>query len=272
MTIPRAGVMGWPIAHSRSPRLHGYWLERYGISGSYTHVEARPDAFEAMLRRLVAEGWRGVNVTLPHKEAALALADEATPTARAIGAANTLTFSGGAIHADNTDGFGFVENLKAGAPWRPEAPAGVLGAGGGARAILHALLEAGAPRIALANRTRARAEALAAAFGPRIEVVDWETRQDALGGVALIVNTTSLGMKGQPPLDLDFDAAPDDAVATDIVYTPLETPFLRAAAARGLRTVDGLGMLLHQGRPGFHRWFGVMPEVDDRLRAVMLAP
>lgn len=272
---PQAGVMGWPIAHSRSPEIHGYWLKTYGLAGSYIRVESRPEAFNADLRRLVDTGWRGVNVTIPHKEAALAAADEATPRARAIGAANTLTFDrNGRISADNTDAFGFIENLKdrAGDRWRRTAPALVLGAGGSARAIVHALLEAGAERIAIANRTKARAAALAEIFGPKVVVVDLDAAADALAGAGTIVNTTSAGMAGQPPLELDLGRARPDALATDIVYTPLVTPFLAAAAARGLATVDGLGMLLHQARPGFRRWFGAEPVVDERLRALMLAP
>lgn len=273
--LPRAGVMGWPVKHSRSPRLHGYWLKKYGIAGSYTHVPTPPEDFAAALKRLVDEGWRGANVTIPHKEAALALADEATERARAIGAANTLLIGDdGRIRADNTDAFGFIENLKelAGACWDREKPALVLGAGGAARAVIHALLEEGAPEVRLANRTAARAEALAEAFGARVRVIDWPMAETVLPGAGLIVNTTSLGMAGQPPLTLDLLGADDAAVATDIVYTPLITPFLAAAAARGLKTVDGLGMLLHQGRPGFAAWFGVDPKVDEGLRAAMLAP
>ena len=270
----RAGVMGWPIAHSKSPRLHGFWLRRYGIDGAYDPVPVPPGAFDEELRRLIAEGWRGANVTIPHKEAALAAADEATPRARAIGAANTLVFGpGGLVLADNTDAFGFLENLKDRAPaWRPDRPALVLGAGGACRAVIHALLEAGAPEIRLANRTLARAEALAAAFGPRVRVLPFVEAGAHLAGAGLIVNTTSLGMKDAPPLDLDLAGAEPDALATDIVYTPLVTPFLAAAAARNLAVVDGLGILLHQARPGFAAWFGVEPEVDDALRAVMLEP
>ncbi|MFV0473393.1 MAG: shikimate dehydrogenase [Pikeienuella sp.] len=270
---PRAGVMGWPIAHSRSPEIHGYWLKKHGIAGSYERVASEPAMFETDLRRLIAAGWRGVNVTLPHKEAALAIADQATPRARAIGAANTLVFDEqGAIRADNTDAFGFIENLKerAGRHWRADAPALILGAGGAARAIVQALLEAGAPHVVIANRTRARAEALAVAFGPKAAAMDLAAAGDALGDAATIVNTTSAGMAGQAPLDFDLSRATPGALATDIVYTPLITPFLAQAAAKGLFTVDGLGMLLHQARPGFHAWFGVEPQVDEPLRAVML--
>lgn len=274
-TILRAGVMGWPVGHSRSPEIHGYWLKKYRIRGSYERVPSNPADFETDLHRLRDSGWRGVNVTIPHKEAALALADKATPRARAIGAANTIVFDrSGRILADNTDAFGFAENMKvrAGGCWKPEAPAVVLGAGGGARAVIHALLESGARTVTLANRTHARATALAAAFGPRVRAVNWAGIDEALSDAALIVNTTSAGMDGRPPLDIDIAAAPARAIATDIVYTPLITPFLEAAAMQGLTTVDGLGMLLHQARPGFEAWFGVEPQVDETLRALMLAP
>lgn len=273
--LMRAGVMGWPVNHSRSPLLHGYWLKKYGISGSYEHIPSEPEKFETDLRALAAGGWRGMNVTIPHKEAALKLADEVTDRARAIGAANTIVVKDdGRISADNTDAFGFIENLKDGAgdAWNPSNPALVLGAGGAARAVLYALLEANVPMIVLANRTKARAENLAAEFGPKIQVVDFEKAETTLSEAGLIVNTTSLGMKGQPPLELDFSQVRSDAVATDIVYTPLMTPFLNQAEAAGLTIVDGLGMLMHQARPGFAAWFGVEPEVDTGLREVMLAP
>lgn len=270
----RAGVIGWPVEHSKSPRLHTCWLERYGIDGSYVHLPTPPGELAARMRSLVAEGWRGANVTIPHKEEALALADAATDRARAIGAANTLILRDGDVLADNTDGFGFVENLKdrLGAAWSPEAPALVLGAGGAARAVVWSLLDEGAVEVRLANRTRARAEALAEAFGPRVRVVNWSDAEAALPGAGLIVNTTSLGMAGGPPLTVDLTRADDAAAATDIVYVPLQTPFLEAAAARGLACADGLGMLLHQARPGFEAWFGRAPEVDEELRALMLAP
>lgn len=271
----RAGVFGWPVKHSKSPRLHGHWLQKYGISGSYEHIECAPEDFETHVRALSADGWRGANVTIPHKEAALALADSSSDIARAIGAANTLIFMpDGKIHADNTDGYGFIENLRqgAGSAWVLARPAVVLGAGGAARAIIHGLLEAGASEIRLTNRTLARADALAGQFGERVRVISWEKAASALPGAGLIVNTTSLGMKGAPPLDLDLSGADDDAIATDIVYTPLVTGFLQAAMDRGLKTVDGLGMLLHQARPGFEAWFGTAPVVDEELRHLMLAP
>lgn len=272
--IPRAGILGWPISHSKSPRLHGFWLKKYGLLGSYEAMASPPEDFESDLRGLAASGWRGVNVTIPHKEAALALADRATDRARAIGAANTILFRDGLIHADNTDAFGFSENIEyiAGPHWNKTKPALILGAGGASRAVIWALLNAGLPELRLANRTRARAEALAGEFGERVWVLDWSAAAAGVPGAGLIVNTTSLGMKDRPALDLDLAAADPTAIAHDIVYTPLETPFLKAAAQVGLKTVDGLGMLLHQGRPGFEAWFGVMPEVDEDLRKVMLAP
>jgi shikimate dehydrogenase len=271
----RAGVIGWPVKQSKSPRLHGHWLKKYDIPGSYEHVEVAPEDFNKRVHALVADGWRGANVTIPHKEAALALAAAASDIACAIGAANTLIFRGdGTIHADNTDGFGFIENLRQGArtSWIAQEPAVVLGAGGAARAIIHSLLDAGASEIRLTNRTSARAEHLAQRFGSKVKTVPWEKAACALSGAGLIVNTTSLGMKGGSPLDLDLAQAPMTAIVTDIVYTPLMTGFLQAAADRGLTTVDGLGMLLHQARPGFQAWFGPTPEVDDELRSLMLAP
>lgn len=270
---PVAGVLGWPVAHSRSPLVHGHWLKRYGLRGAYVALPVRPDDLEAAFRGLVALGFVGGNVTIPHKEAALAMADAATPRARRIGAANMLVARDGGIEADNTDGFGFIENLRAAAPeWRADAgPALVLGAGGAARAVVAALLDAGCSELRLVNRTRARAEALAAALGGPIRVLDWGEAAAAVGGAATLVNCTSLGMAGAAPFDVPLDDASPHALATDIVYTPLRTPFLAAAEGRGLATVDGLGMLLHQARPGFAAWFGVEPEVDDALRAAALA-
>jgi shikimate dehydrogenase len=267
-----AAVIGWPIGHSRSPALHGHWLRRYGIAGHYIPIAVPPERLAESLSALACLGFRGCNVTIPHKEAALALAVEATPTARRIGAANTLTFrADGGFDADNTDAYGFIANLRQSPPgWDAAAgPALVLGAGGAARAVVAGLLDAGAPEVRIANRTRSRAEELRGHMGGT--VVDWAEAAAAMEGAATIVNTTSLGMEGQPPLELAFDAAPAGALATDIVYRPLVTPFLAAAAARGLVTVDGLGMLLHQAAPGFEAWFGRRPLVDDDLRAAVLA-
>lgn len=273
MTKLKAGVIGWPIEHSKSPLLHGYWLNQLKVDGAYSKIASKPEEFEATVRGLVADGWRGANVTIPHKEAALALADEITDTAKAIGAANTLIFTDGQILADNTDGYGFTENLidRASDKWRPDEPATIFGAGGASRAIIHALIQAGAPEIRLTNRTRSRAEALAQAFGAKVTVMDWADQTAALTDAGLIVNTTSLGMTGQPPLEIDFTKAPPKALATDIVYTPLETPFLKGAAKAGLAIVDGVGMLIHQGRPGFRAWFGKAPTADDMLRRLLLA-
>lgn len=271
---PLAAVIGWPIRHSRSPRIHGHWLARYGLPGHYVPVAIAPDRVEAGLAALAELGFAGCNVTIPHKEAALALAARRTPTAEAIGAANTLTFlPGGGFEADNTDAHGFITSLRAGAPgWHgPAGPALVLGAGGAARAILAGLLAADVPEIRLTNRTEARARELADHFGPRVRVVPWAGASEAAAGAALVVNTTALGMSGQAPLDVTLAAAPATAVVTDIVYQPLETPLLAEARARGLTAVDGFGMLLHQAAPGFERWFGRRPEVDAELRAAALA-
>ncbi|PZX45858.1 shikimate dehydrogenase [Roseinatronobacter thiooxidans] len=269
--IPLAGVIGCPVGHSRSPVLHGTWLRDYGIKGHYVplHVEAKDLA--AVLHTLPAMGFVGVNVTIPHKEAALALADTATPMARAIGAANTLSFVDGHIHADNTDGYGFMQNLRDGAPaWRAEGMALVLGAGGAARAVIVALADAGVPRIVLSNRTRARAEVLQAEIAAPVSVVDWAEWPQAAADAALVVNTTSLGMAGQPALDMPPALFDPRTVVTDLVYTPLETDLLRQARACGCVAVDGLGMLLHQAVPGFARWFGRRPQVSDALRAAVL--
>lgn len=269
-----AGVMGWPIGHSLSPRLHGYWLRHYGIDGAYLPLAVAPERLEQALRALPALGLRGTNLTIPHKEQALAMVDGATPTARRVGAINTvLVQDDGALHGDNTDGFGLLASLAEARPdWRADAgPAVLLGAGGAARAIAVALLDAGVPELRLVNRTRARAEALADGLGRGVQVVDWPEREIALDGAALLVNTTSLGMNGQPPLEIALEALPQSALVSDIVYVPLETPLLAAARTRGHPVVDGLGMLLHQARPGFRAWFGVDPEVTDELRRVVLA-
>lgn len=272
MKIPLAGVLGCPVGHSRSPRLHREWLRSLGLPGHYVPLHVEPPDLPRVLEAMPAMGFVGANVTLPHKEAALALADEATDIARQIGAANTLKFDGGRIIADNTDAYGFIENLRSGASdWQPDAaPALVLGAGGAARAVLVALAQAGVPEIWLANRTRARAEALAAQIDAPIRVLAWDDYPDQLPRAGLVVNTTSLGMDGQPSLGLDAGRLRRQAVVTDIVYTPLETPLLRDARAQGCRVVDGLGMLLHQAVPGFERWFGQRPEVTPELRRLVL--
>ena len=262
-----AGILGWPVGHSRSPRLHGLWLRRHAVDGAYLPLPVPPDRFAGAVRALADLGFRGANVTIPHKEAAFAVCTTLDATAHRAGAVNTLVFRDGAIEGSNTDGFGFLANCAEAAPgWTPDAgPVVILGAGGSARAITAALLDAGCPGITLVNRTPARAEALARARGGPISVAD----APPLAGAAMLVNTTSLGMAGQPPLSIDLAALPREAVVADIVYVPRETPLLAAARARGLAAVDGLGMLLHQARPGFAAWFGVTPAVDDELREVV---
>jgi len=270
--IPLAGVIGCPVAHSRSPRLHRHWLVRYSIAGDYVPLHVEAGDLRDVLAALPKAGFVGVNVTIPHKIDALAFADEATERARRIGAANTLVFEGGRIHADNTDAYGFVANLRQGAPgWdAASGPAAVLGAGGAARAVIVALLDAGAPRIVLTNRTRARSEALRNDFGDRIDVLDWIRAGEALEEAATVVNTTSLGMHGAAPFRVPLDGLMPNSVVTDLVYTPLDTPLLCAAREAGCVTVDGLGMLLHQGVPGFERWFGQRPAVDEETRGAVL--
>lgn len=264
-----AGILGWPVSHSRSPRLHGYWLERLGIDGAYVPLPVAPERFADAVRALADLGFRGANVTIPHKEAAFAVCDEVDAAARRAGAVNTLLFRDGRILGSNTDGFGFLESVRDQAPgWAAtDGPAVLLGAGGAARAVAAALLDAGCPRLTLVNRSLARAEALARDLGGPVCVADRPPLADA----ALLVNATSLGMQGQPPLAIDLAPLPAGAVVADIVYVPLETPLLAAARARGLRGVDGLGMLLHQARPGFEAWFGVAPHVDAALRGAVAA-
>lgn len=270
MTI-LAGVIGDPVAHSRSPRLHGHWLSRHGIDGQYVPLRVAADDLERALDLLPRLGFAGVNVTQPHKAAAFARATVVTDRARIVGAANTLSFRDGGIAADTTDGAGFAANLVQTAPgWNFGRPAVVVGAGGAAAGIVAALLDLGVPAVTIVNRTRARAQALAARFDARAGTADWADRTPATSGAGLLVNATSLGMSGHPPLDLDVAALPPDAVVADIVYAPLVTPLLAAARARGLVAVDGLGMLLHQAVPGFAAWFGVTPAVDDALRRAVL--
>ncbi|WP_417250096.1 shikimate dehydrogenase [Celeribacter sp.] len=271
--IPLAGVIGAPIAHSKSPDLHNYWLKRYGIKGHYVPLHIEQGDLEGVLRALPKMGFVGANVTIPHKERVLALADIVTDRAALIGAANTLIFrSDGKLHADNTDGFGFIENLRANADWNPEVgPAAVFGAGGAARAVIASLLEVGVPEIRLANRTRTRADALKEEFGTKINVVEWVQAGYMLEGARTVVNTTSLGMVGKTEFKVPLDGLEKDAVVTDLVYTPLRTALLKAAEKKGCQTVDGLGMLLYQAVPGFERWYGLRPEVDDATRNFVLS-
>lgn len=272
--IPRAAVIGNPISHSLSPKLHNYWLQRYDLQGEYTAMKVSDDALADTLRQMPSQGFVGANVTLPHKVSVMRLADQVSDRASLIGAANTLIFkSDGRIYADNTDGYGFIANLRQGAPrWDPKAgPAAVFGAGGAARAIIVALADAGVPEILLSNRTRPKAEALKAEFGTRIHVVDWVQADTMLEEARTVINTTSLGMAGATEFKVSLDALRPDAVVTDIVYKPLRTMFLKQAEIAGCTTVDGLGMLLHQGVPGFERWFGHRPEVDEATRRAVLA-
>lgn len=271
--IPLAGVIGSPIAHSKSPQLHGYWLRKYGLPGYYIPMEIAADKLESALKTLPELGFVGVNVTIPYKEKVLEIADLITDRAAVIGAANTLIFrSDGKIHADNTDGYGFIANLRQKAPnWEPKAgPAVVLGAGGAARAIVASLIEAGCPEILITNRTRARADKLREDFGKRLSVIEWVQAGNVMEDAATVVNTTSLGMVGKPELRVPLDGLRPTTLVTDIVYTPLETKLLKTAREIGCPTVDGLGMLLHQAVPGFERWFNKRPEVDDALRAAVL--
>lgn len=271
--IPLAGVIGHPVAHSRSPALHGFWLKRYGIKGHYIPMDISQADLPEALKMLPKLGFVGINVTIPHKEAVLALADIVTDRAALIGAANTLIFrKDGKIHADNTDGAGFIANLRQNAPhWVPSVgPAAVLGAGGAARAVVAALIEVGVPEIRIANRTRARADAFRADFGAKVTVWDWTQAGRMLEGAATVVNTTALGMTGKPDLGISLEAVERGTLATDIVYTPLKTQFLIEAEEAGATIVDGLGMLLHQAAPGFERWFGQRPEVDEATRKAVL--
>ncbi len=265
--MKRACVIGWPIAHSRSPIIHGYWLRTLGIEGAYTREPVKPDELSGFLRSLADRGFAGCNVTVPHKEAALALADERDAAAVAIGAANTLWLDGGRLHASNTDAYGYMTYLNARAPqWaKRDAPVLVLGAGGAARAIVYAFLQTGVARVRIANRSRARSEELVQHFGARVEAWDWEARNTAALDAGVIVNTTTLGMKNDGDPGIDFSEVHEDTVASDIVYVPLETVFLASAGLRGLTTVDVLGMLLHQAVPGFEKWFGVRPTVTSEL-------
>ena len=265
-----AGVMGWPVAHSRSPRIHGYWLEEKGIDGAYLPLAVRPERLGSALAALPALGFRGCNLTAPHKEAAVLHMATLSEIARRIGAVNTVTVADdGALHGDNTDGYGFISHLQQEAPeWRLAAPVAVLGAGGAARAVVDALSAAGAQEIRVVNRSAERAAALAEAAGDAVHPCPWEGREAMLEGCGLLVNTTNLGQTGKPALDLDLGRLPATAAVYDLVYAPLETGLLRAARARGNRAVDGLGMLIHQARPGFATWFGADAQATAALRTV----
>ena len=271
--IPLAAVIGSPVAHSKSPQLHNHWLKVNGLPGFYIPMEVDTEDLETVLRTLPKMGFVGVNITIPHKEKVLEIADLITDRATLIGAANTLIFrQDGKIHADNTDGYGFINNIRQNAPkWEPSSgPAAILGAGGAARAVVASLLDAGVPEILISNRTKVRAEALRADFGKRLTVVDWVQAGNMLDDAVTVVNTTSLGMIGKPPLRVPLDGLRPGAVVNDLVYAPLKTQFLFEAEEMGCHIVDGLGMLLHQAVPAFERWFGVRPEVDSATRAAAL--
>lgn len=266
--------MGWPIAHSRSPMIHNHWIQEHRLGGAYVLLAVPPERLPTALRGLGALGFRGCNLTIPHKVDALQLVDWADTNAHRVGAINTIVVQAdGALHGFNNDGFGYIESLLEAKPdWRADAgPITVLGAGGAARAVVLSLADRGAKEIRLLNRTPQRAHALAAEFGTPVKAYAWADRHHALDGAALLVNTTNQGMHGYPALDIQLDALPTTALVSDIVYVPLETPLLAAARLRGNPTVNGLGMLLHQARPAFAAWFGVMPQVSPALRRMLEA-
>lgn len=271
--MKQACVIGWPIQQSRSPLIHGHWLKTYGIDGRYDRVAVPAGEAGAFIHSLAERGLEGCNVTAPHKQAVFEAADWRDPSAEAVGAANTVWRDGAKVCVANTDTYGFMTHLAQSAPgWdKKNAPITILGAGGAARAIIYGFLAAGVEKVRVVNRTIARAEELAHHFGDRVEARAWGDVDAAIRDASVLVNTTTLGMVGSGPLELDLSALSGDTVAADIVYVPLETPFLARARARGLRTVDGLGMLLHQAVPGFERWFGVRPEVTETLRAILVA-
>ena len=267
-----AGVMGWPVMHSRSPLLHNYWFKQHGLTGTYVPLAIAPATLAAALRALHPLGFAGCNLTLPHKQAAMTVVDEVDALAKNIGAIScVIARPDGSLAGTNNDCYGFIENLRQSQPgWRADAgPVVVIGAGGGARAVCYGLAQEGAREIRVVNRSLARAQEIANNFGGPLKALPWEQRHDALDGAAMVVNTTSCGMVGQPALDLKLDKLPKSALAADIIYIPLETPLLAAARARGNPTVNGLGMLLHQGRPAWKAWFGIEPQVTAELRALL---
>ncbi|WP_309684011.1 shikimate dehydrogenase [Polaromonas sp.] len=273
-TFGLAGIMGWPVAHSRSPKLHNYWLEMYGLPGAYVQLPVAPGQLDLALPGLAALGFRGCNITLPHKVDTLKLVHEVDANAKRMGALNTLVVQpDGSLKGFNNDGFGYIQSLLDAQPdWRADSgPITVLGAGGAARAVVLSLADRGAKEIRLLNRTPEKAQALAAEFGAPVKALPWSQRHAALADVALLVNTTSQGMHGNPALELTLDALPRHALVSDVIYVPLETPLLAAARLRGNPTVNGLGMLLNQARPAFHAWFGVMPEITPELRRAVEA-
>jgi shikimate dehydrogenase len=272
MSAPKAFVVGWPITHSRSPKIHRFWLERHGIAGDYVAEAVPPETIDAFLAGFAAEGYVGGNVTVPHKESAFRAASVRSPVAERLEAANTLWLADGKLHADNTDAYGFAANLDAAAPeWRAGTDALVIGAGGAARAVILAFLDAGYASVTVVNRTPGRAETLARKFGARVSAAGVDALADALANADVVVNATSAGLHGEGLPEIDWTQAKPRALVTDLTYVPLMTPFLTEAAAGGLTTIDGLGMLLYQAVPGFERWFGVRPVVDAALRAAIVA-
>lgn len=272
-TIPVAAVIGHPVNHSRSPRMHNFWLAHFGLEGYYIPLDIDPKKFERSIRNLPELGLVGANITIPYKEKVLKIADKISDRAALVGAANTLTFlQNGGIYADNTDGYGFLQNIKSKyKDWSArEGISVVFGAGGASRAILAALIEDGASDIILANRTRSRADQLRSDFGAKIKVVEWMKIQNYLSEASTIINTTSLGMVGKTDLPIPLNALKKNTLVTDIVYTPIETHLLATAAKMGCRTVDGLGMLIHQAIPGFERWFGIKPGDSQALRELLI--
>lgn len=269
-----AGLLGWPVAHSRSPVIHNHWLAQYGIPGRYVLFGVPPEKLEAAVRGIATLGLRGCNVTTPHKQAIFPLLDRVDDLARRIGAVNTVVVENdGTLTGFNNDGNGFIQSLRDVDPaWRPDSgPILVLGAGGAARAVVASLAAQGAKEIRVANRTADKAQEIADAVGAAVKVVPWEAREDALDGVALLANATSLGMAGKPPLEMKLDRLPKHALVGDLIYLPPQTPLLAAARQRGNVTVNGLGLLLHQARPAFHAWFGVMPEITPALKQAIAA-
>ena len=262
------GVMGWPVAHTRSPAIHNHWIAQYSLKGAYVQLPVQPQNLEAAIRGLPALGFAGCNITVPHKVNAMQLMDTLHPAARRVAAINTVVVQAdGSLLGMNNDGYGYIQSLRDAQPdWRGDAgPALVMGAGGAARAIVVALLDEGVPEVRLCNRTQEKAQALKDAFGDRVTVVPWADRNSAMAGVRLLVNTTTQGMHGQPALDVALDDLPAEALVSDAIYIPLETPLLAAARQRGHQTVNGLGMLLNQARPAFQAWFGVQPELTPGL-------
>lgn len=273
-TFIMAGVMGWPVAHSRSPVIHNHWIRQYGLDGAYGLFPVQPSQLETAIRGLKALGLAGCNITIPHKVEAMRYMDWVEPLALRMGAINTIVVQAdGALHGFNNDGYGYLQSLREAQPnWRADAgPAVVLGAGGAARAIVVSLIDAGATEIRILNRTRHKADELAQEFGQVVTAFDWKERSEALHNAALLVNTTNQGMHGENALEIDLAQLPTSALVSDAIYIPLETPLLAAARQRGNTTVNGLGMLLHQARPAFNAWFGVMPEVTPELKSAIMA-